>query len=529
MASTYSKNYNIELITTGERAGTWGSATNVNLGRMEAISSGIFKINISTSYPHSSPYSLSATEASAPDASSGVIPEASGGRAKVLIFHGTWDADKYVQVNESGADRFYLVRNEGSANDLYFNGPNDSVTATSGVKVPSGQCAFVYILDGFVSNAFDGLTDLQGTVTLADGTSFIITDNQTDATDFKVTSTGFGGANPFLAVDTESVVTVTAAGHVRANGDYVTISGQVTSEFGFVPANINNIPFRISDANIGAGTYKIDLVEDATSGGAFGDTGLIFSYEAFYLEFDTSNETVKLSKDLDLSSKPTTFKLKANEDDALQITDGSNSVLTVRTTTSDNRIMVGTGSAVGNISSKGTHDLFLNDNVTITPVDVGGVVVGVTSATITGISKATSAIVTVATTALPWAVGQKVSIAGVVEMSEINGGPYTITSRTNGTALTLDVDSSDFTLWESGGIISLSGYVNFDSVSGGDADAGYGVRSSGGVVETKSLGESWQRPLSQYFESDAIIPATSATGTILHGFTTIPKIVFSFV
>ena len=35
MASTYSSNLNLELITTGEKAGTWGTITNTNLQQLE--------------------------------------------------------------------------------------------------------------------------------------------------------------------------------------------------------------------------------------------------------------------------------------------------------------------------------------------------------------------------------------------------------------------------------------------------------------------------------------------------------------
>ena len=40
MASTYSSNLNLELITTGEKAGTWGTITNANLQQLEQSSSG---------------------------------------------------------------------------------------------------------------------------------------------------------------------------------------------------------------------------------------------------------------------------------------------------------------------------------------------------------------------------------------------------------------------------------------------------------------------------------------------------------
>ena len=40
MASTYSSNLKLELMTTGEKSGTWGTITNTNLQQLEQASSG---------------------------------------------------------------------------------------------------------------------------------------------------------------------------------------------------------------------------------------------------------------------------------------------------------------------------------------------------------------------------------------------------------------------------------------------------------------------------------------------------------
>ena len=46
MASTYSSNLNLELITTGEKAGTWGTITNANLQQLEQAASGYISIAV---------------------------------------------------------------------------------------------------------------------------------------------------------------------------------------------------------------------------------------------------------------------------------------------------------------------------------------------------------------------------------------------------------------------------------------------------------------------------------------------------
>ena len=47
MASTYSTNAQLELITTGEKAGLWGTITNTNLQIVEQTSTGVLDIDIS--------------------------------------------------------------------------------------------------------------------------------------------------------------------------------------------------------------------------------------------------------------------------------------------------------------------------------------------------------------------------------------------------------------------------------------------------------------------------------------------------
>ena len=50
--STYTQNSGIELIGTGERSGTWGTATNVNLQIIDRLTTGVGAITLSgTTHP----------------------------------------------------------------------------------------------------------------------------------------------------------------------------------------------------------------------------------------------------------------------------------------------------------------------------------------------------------------------------------------------------------------------------------------------------------------------------------------------
>ena len=47
MASSYSTNEQLEIITTGEKAGQWGGITNTNLQILEQTSTGVLDVDIS--------------------------------------------------------------------------------------------------------------------------------------------------------------------------------------------------------------------------------------------------------------------------------------------------------------------------------------------------------------------------------------------------------------------------------------------------------------------------------------------------
>lgn len=77
---------------------------------------------------------------------------------------------------------------------------------------------------------------------------------------------------------------------------------------------------------------------------------------------------------------------------------------------------------------------------------------------ITGATQANPAVLTAATT---FQVGQQVTIVGVTGMTELNGNTYTILA-VSPTTVTIDVDSSGFTAYVSGGSAStLSNVINY--------------------------------------------------------------------
>ena len=81
-----------------------------------------------------------------------------------------------------------------------------------------------------------------------------------------------------------------------------------------------------------------------------------------------------------------------------------------------------------------------------------------TTFTITGITQAAQAVLTATTT---FAIGQRVTIQNVVGMTELNGNTYTVVSN-GGTTLTLNVNSTAFAPYVSGGTVSsTANFINY--------------------------------------------------------------------
>ena len=73
MASTYSSSLNLELITTGEKSGTWGTITNNNLQKLESAIKGYVSVAIASTTD-----SLTATDGTSSDEQSNAIVKLTG-------------------------------------------------------------------------------------------------------------------------------------------------------------------------------------------------------------------------------------------------------------------------------------------------------------------------------------------------------------------------------------------------------------------------------------------------------------------
>jgi hypothetical protein len=182
MASTYSSSLNLELQTTGENSGTWGTITNNNLQKLESAVKGYVSVAIASTTD-----SLTATDGTTADEQSNAIIKLTGSL--------TGNTTMQCEAVES----WYIVDNATTMG-----------TYTLGFKPAGGTAASLvssskHLLYSDGSTMFDVLADCgnisaNGTLTVAgnvefDGGSFIFNQSSADV-DFRIE--GNGDANLFF-------------------------------------------------------------------------------------------------------------------------------------------------------------------------------------------------------------------------------------------------------------------------------------------------------------------------------------------
>jgi hypothetical protein len=128
MASTYSGNLAIELIGTGDQAGTWGATTNTNLGTAleQAITS-----TASVTFVSGGNSAIALTQTNAFQAA----------RSYRLSLSGTSSGTQYLWI--PAINKQYVVNNTLNNSIIVSNGSNGSATGTT-VTVPASRSLVLY-------------------------------------------------------------------------------------------------------------------------------------------------------------------------------------------------------------------------------------------------------------------------------------------------------------------------------------------------------------------------------------------------
>ena len=253
MASSYSTDLSIELVTTGEKAGLWGTITNTNLQLLQTAASGYVEVTLSTGN----------TNLSLADGSS-----SANGKNLYIKVTGTLSGNATLTMPASTTG--------GNANRVFFvedgttrGGAGDSFTVTllttgqagaTQVPLPEGATALVYSRGSVPATTLGMLQKGMTSVTAASKTTYTAV------------------ANDQIVVDTAAnVVTITLPA-TPAVGDEVTImDGSATGGFAtnncVVARNGSNIEGAASDDSLTVNNQCVTLIyANATKGWLYKST-----------------------------------------------------------------------------------------------------------------------------------------------------------------------------------------------------------------------------------------------------------------
>ena len=253
MASSYSTDLSIELVTTGEKAGLWGTITNTNLQLLQTAASGYVEVTLSTGN----------TDLSLADGSS-----SANGKNLYIKVTGTLSGNATLTMPASTTG--------GNANRVFFvedgttrGGAGDSWTVTllttgqagaTQVPLPEGATALVYSRGSVPATTLGMIQKGMTSVTAASKTTYTAV------------------ANDQIVVDTAAnIVTITLPA-TPAVGDEVTImDGSATGGFAtnncVVARNGSNIEGAASDDNLTVNNQCVTLIyANATKGWLYKST-----------------------------------------------------------------------------------------------------------------------------------------------------------------------------------------------------------------------------------------------------------------
>jgi len=248
--STYTQNSGIELIGTGERSGTWGTATNVNLQIIDRLTTGVGAITLS-----GTTHSLSVSDGTLSD-----------GHYKVLVLGGSPSGDNTITLTPNDAQHLYFVKNGSGQGAIFTQGSGGNVT------VANGKSAIIYS-DGAGSGA--QIVDLTSILAIT-LTQLGVTADAAELNYNDITTLGTSEAGKVVTADANGVVTFDNGiseeyNAVTSSGNATTVNLRDGTNFSHTLTEATTFTFSNPAASGKVSSFTIKIVQDA-SASSFGVT-----------------------------------------------------------------------------------------------------------------------------------------------------------------------------------------------------------------------------------------------------------------
>jgi hypothetical protein len=236
MASTYSSNLNLELITTGEKAGTWGTITNTNLQQLEQAASGYVSVNVG-----SSDTALAISQGAT-----------SNGKNLYIKLTGTLAANRSVTVPDT-FERVYIVEDGTGRSNSNYTLTFKTVSGT-GVVLPPGSTSLIYSDGTNVNKGLikKGYYTVPANYTAVDGDQLFV---NTSATGINAAATITLPASPSVG---DEVTIIDSGNFAASNNITVNRNGSpINGDTSNLTVNTNSAAFTLVYANAARGwVYK---------------------------------------------------------------------------------------------------------------------------------------------------------------------------------------------------------------------------------------------------------------------------------
>ena len=331
MASSFTTNFGIEKIGSGEQSGAWGTTTNHNLDLLDRIAS--FKAVGLTGTTHT----LTVREAS-PDAGTENLQD---GMFRVIKFTGALGANNTVTVAPNTTTAYFIFIN--ATTDSGSSGPYSVIISQgsgANITIPNGHTAVVFcdgagsgaaVTDAFASlYVSDALRIGDGT---AEDTKIVFDGNAQDfyiglddsADDLVIGSGSVVGTTPAVSIDENQAVVFPAAavtiGDGTAEDTKLVYNGNAKDFYVGLDDSADKLVVGVGSTFGTNGVMTIDDDAVTIGDGAAADTKIVYDGNAkdFYVGLDDSADKFVIG----VGSAVGTNSILTMDDDSVTLGDGA--------------------------------------------------------------------------------------------------------------------------------------------------------------------------------------------------------------